>query len=252
MSTESTPQPEPAAAPTAATVEFVDVIMDSAGSVAQYLIAKSSSPDQQPTFILRRYSEFDTFRATVLGAAEAVEAGGAPFPEKLWFGYWQADVVASRRSLLCDWLNAMLALSPPPPELAAFLQPTSEDTSKTKELLARFSDPMVAQQGRSPAEYVQYTTPHGEGGKHYATSRDACMTIARAEAGIASKEGEYRTRRPTQPKFLFRARMCWVGETGRSDARVSMIVHRYHGHEALCHGQGHWRRRESALVGGPH
>eukprot|EP01047_Picozoa_sp_COSAG01_P142685 COSAG01_NODE_74042_length_229_cov_42.200000_1_plen_38_part_01 len=38
MSTESAPQPEPAAAPTAATVEFVDVIMDSAGSVAQYLI----------------------------------------------------------------------------------------------------------------------------------------------------------------------------------------------------------------------
>lgn len=141
-------------------------------------------------YAVRRYSEFDTLRGSIAGAAAQVEGAegteGVAFPEKYWFGAWQADVVEERKIGLANWTNALLALEVAPPELLDFLSQEQSDKDVTKEMLERLGDPLVAQKGSGADEFVKYATPHGADGTHYGYEHDACMDIELAEKGAAS------------------------------------------------------------------
>lgn len=191
-SVEVSPMLEPETAATRSIqVEISDAEYD--GSTHHYHI--KTEGEAGPAFVLRRYSQFEALRTEISQqvSLNTVEQG-APWPEKVWWGASQADVVADRRAKLCDWLNALLSLADESVSIPAraFLEQTAEDLAETKKVLARFADPLIAQRlaGCPDDEFTQYTAPHGANGKHFATAKDACMTIELAKQGVAASPGK--------------------------------------------------------------
>ena len=208
---KSEPEPEAVAVPapadaagaagsdTPATVEIVEAVVND--STCMYYMRYTGS-DGKLRYVVRRYSEFDELRASCAGAAATVE-DSTPFPPKVWWGAWQAAVVEERQTGLEAWTNALLALEGgPPPELRAFLKQEASDVEVTQGIIGRLEDPLVAQAGASPDEFVQYAEAHGADGKQFATAADACMNIELAKSGVAAAEGTTLTQLFTMAKDL--------------------------------------------------
>jgi hypothetical protein len=177
------PEPEAANSPVApGKVEITEAVTE--GFTNYYL--QYTAPGQV-LFVIRRYSEFDKLRAAVGAPAAEVEIT-RPFPPKQWLAAWQQDVVTERRSQLEQWLNGLLELNVVPSEVVLFLAQTDPDKAATVEQRKRMNDALVAQIGHEASEFVAYKTKHGTNGKHWATEKNACMSIERSGSGIASEQ----------------------------------------------------------------